>query len=294
MDRNTDRKWQGRSRGGKFGNAVFVCIIRIFGVRCAYVLLSFVAMYFIPFAPKATCSIWLYYRKIIGYGVIRSLFELYMHYFTFGQTLIDKIAVRSGRHDSFRFEFENYDRFLDTISSGGGVVMLGAHVGCWEVGSVYFGRYGRKLNIVMFDGEDPKVREVLEEGVKEADYKVIPVNHGVLEAMLKIKNALDAGEYVCFNGDRYTDISTAVKEKFLGAEALFPAGPFRIAGKCKVPVVVYYAVREKGRRYRFIFEELTSGKTGHEELMNAYIASLEEVVRKYPRQWFNFYNFWNI
>ena len=40
------------------GNAIFVRTIQLFGVKCAYVLLSFVVIYFIPFAPKATKAIW--------------------------------------------------------------------------------------------------------------------------------------------------------------------------------------------------------------------------------------------
>lgn len=292
MDKQTDRKWKGQSRGGKTGNAIFVYTIRLFGVRCAYVLLAFVAVYFIPFAPKATKAIWSYNRKRLGYSRIRSAVELYMHYFVFGQTLIDKIALRSGMKDRFHFIFDNYERFLEIINGDQGVIMIGAHVGCWEAGSVFFGDYGKKINIVMFDVERQEIREVLEKESQDSNYKIIPVNQGSIEAILQIKIALNEGEYVCFNGDRHIDKATAVEKDFLGGNAHFPIGPFRIAAKCRVPVVFYYSVREKGCTYRFMFTEV-AGKTDADTLLDTYVRSLEDTVKDYPRQWFNFYEFWN-
>ena len=292
MDNQNKREWKGQSRGGKMGNAIFVRTIQLFGVRCAYVLLSFVVIYFIPFAPKATKAIWSYNRKRLGYGILRSIGELYMHYFVFGQTLIDKIAIKGGMQDRFNFVFDNYERFLEIINGESGVVMIGAHVGCWEAGSVFFGDYGKKINIVMFDVERKEIREVLEKDSQRAGYKIIPVNEDSIEALLKIKIALNEGEYVCFNGDRHIDEDTSVEKEFLGAQARFPVGPFRIAAKCRVPVVFYYSVREKGCTYRFMFTEVKDFNRDWDILLNTYVKSLEEVVKAYPRQWFNFYQFW--
>ena len=175
-----------------------------------------------------------------------------MHYFVFGQTLIDKIALKAGMTDRFTFAFDRYERFLEILDGNKGVIMIGAHVGSWEAGSVFFGDYGKKMNIVMFDAERPEVREVLERHSSDAGYRIIPVNRGAIEAIVQIKLSLDAGEYVCFNGDRYIDEATAVEKDFLGGTARFPAGPFRIAQKCRVPVVFYYSMREKGGRYRSV------------------------------------------
>lgn len=106
--------------------------------------------------------------------------------------------------------------------------------------------------------------------------------------------ALNNGEYVCFNGDRYLDENSSINLDFLGGQAKLPIGPFKIANKCRVPVVFYYSMREKDCTYRFIFEEAEITKnTTTENLANQYIRSLESIVRKYPQQWFNFYRFWN-
>ena len=285
--------WSGQSRGGRFGYLFFACVIRVLGLRCAYALLALIAVYFIPFAPKATAAIWSYNRRRRGCGRLRSAVELYRHYYVFGQTLIDRMAFRCGLSGRFDFEFDNYDRFLDVISHSG-AVMIGAHVGCWEAGTGFFGHYGRKINIVMFDAEHARIKEVLAQGGQKSDYKIIPVNEDPLTAMLQIKQALDEGEYVCFNGDRFLDETTAMPAEFLGGRVRLPGGPFRIASRCRRPVIFYYAMRERGRKYRFLFTDVPAGETRDEgQLMLRYVASLEEVVRRYPRQWFNFYRFWD-
>ncbi len=288
------KQWDGKSRGGQLGYQFFVHTIKLIGVRCAYCFSALIVIYFLPFAPRATKCIWKYNRQIRGLNILLSLKELYCHYYVFAQTLIDKIAIKGGLAKKYHFEFENYDRFLEIINGTQGVVMIGAHVGCWETGAVFFGKYGKKINIVMLDAEHQHIKEVLNKSAEqENNYKIIPLNQDVISTMLQIKVALNSGEYVCFNGDRFIDESTSETSPFLGQLASFPIGPFRIAAKCGVPVVFYYSMREQGRTYRFIFEEVTvTGRNGAKQLAQQYITSLENVVRKYPRQWFNYYDFW--
>lgn len=217
-----------------------------------------------------------------------------MHYYRFGQVLIDKVAIGSGMQNKYQFDFEEYDKFIELLDSNSGVVIIGAHVGSWETGSVFFGEYARKLNIVMYDAEYEKIKEAVHAHASDAGFRVIPVNGNSIENILKIKYALDNGEYVCFQGDRYIDSDNTLEMNFLGKEARFPAGPFIVAAKMKKPVVFYYAVREKGRRYRFDFTVVNpEQKYSAGQLAEAYCHSLEEIVRKYPRQWFNFYKFWS-
>ena len=296
MANRAQKEWNGKSRGGRFGYQFFVHTIRLLGIRCAYFFLAFIVIYFIPFAPKATRAIWLYNRKRRGLGFLSSIKELYCHYYVFGQTLIDKIAMKGGLAHRYHYEFDNYYRFLEILNSGKGVVMIGAHIGCWEAGAGFFGSYGKKINIVMLDAEHQQIKEVLKENAREVNnYNIIPLNQNIIDAMLQIKIALNNGEYICFNGDRYIVAGNTAEIDFLGSKAFFPRGLFQIAAKCRVPVVFYYSMREPNCTYRFIFEEpQLDCKITPEVLLEQYSKSLEKIVTKYPRQWFNFYDFWNI
>ena len=135
MAKSSDRQWDGKSRGGRFGYQFFVYTIRLLGIRCAYCLLALIVIYFIPFAPKATKAIWKYNRQIRKLSVWASVKELYCHYFVFGQTLIDRVSMKGGMTDKYNYRFDNYDRFLEILNGGQGVVMIGAHIGCWEAGA---------------------------------------------------------------------------------------------------------------------------------------------------------------
>ena len=296
MANKAKKQWSGKSRGGRFGYQFFVYIIRLLGVRCAYCFLAFIVIYFIPFAPKATKAIWNYNRQRRNLGIVASIKELYRHYYVFGQTLVDKIAMKGGLGQRYRYEFDNYEQFLEILNSGSGVVMIGAHIGCWEAGEGFFGNYGKKINIVMLDAEHSQIKEVLEKNANKLNnYNIIALNQNIIDAILQMKIALNNGEYICFNGDRYIGVDNTIEMDFLGAKALFPNGLFSIAVKCRVPVVFYYSMREPDYTYRFIFEipEIEK-KMSSEKLLEQYVKSLEKIIIKYPRQWFNFYDFWNI
>jgi len=266
------------------------------GVRAAYILLLLVVPYFVLFAPKATKSIMSYNRNILGYSCLKSFLKVFKHFFVFGQTIIDKIALKHGIERAYSFDYQNYDEFLRILDSGTGVIIIGAHVGAWEVGAPYFNKYGKDMNIVMLDAEYKSIKNVIEEGAEKSPFKVIPLGDDGLDAILKIKSALDRKEYVCFQGDRFMDEANSMTCTFMDHPACFPKGLFQIAAKLGVPVVFYYAMREPKCHYTFSFQiadtSASNSKERFNRLVEQYIDSLQTIVRKYPQQWFNFYDFW--
>lgn len=291
--------WKGKTRGGTFGYLFFIGMIKYLGIRAAYGFLCLVVVYFIPFAPKATRSTWQYSRNILKYNVFRSIGMLFRNYYRLGQILIDRFAINSGMADKYRFEFGNYKEFLDILDSEQGVIMIGAHVGNWETGAPFFDKYGKKINIVLYDAEHRRIKEMLDKNGTERDYKFIPVNDDNLAHVFKITEALDNKEYVCFQGDRYINSERTLQAAFMGREATFPAGPFILAARMKVPVVLYFAMREKGRKYHFHFilsakPERTKDKRPEQQLLEEYAQALENILKQYPEQWFNYYDFWRL
>ena len=52
-------------------------------------------------------------------------------------------------------------------------------------------------------------------------------------------------------------------------------------------------MREKGRRYRFYFKVIEAQtQIDTAKVCQLYVQALEEIVSRYPDQWFNFYKFW--
>ncbi|MBQ4034227.1 MAG: acyltransferase [Paludibacteraceae bacterium] len=290
-------EWKGKTRGGSLGYRIFIGLIKHCGLKAAYALLFIVVPYFVPFAPKSTKASWWYWRNIQHKSRLAAMWMVLKHYYRFGQIIIDKIAAPSGYEKKFKYDFNDYERFLDILNSGKGVVMIGAHFGHWALGGQFFGDYSKKINIVMFDAEYQKIKDQIEELTGSPNYKVIPVNDDEMATIFSIKGALDNGEYVCFQGDRYVNENKVLPHDLMGHPAKFPAGPFLIASRMHLPVVFYFSEKEDTYRYSFNFffadePKRSAGKKQEMQLLDQYVSVLEQRMKKHPEQWFNFYQFW--
>ncbi len=74
-------------------------LIRVLGLRGAYAWLVFVAAYFTVAGPRSYHASVIYLQRVLGPKPWwqRPLL-VYRHYFSFGVTLLDRLAVVMGRH----------------------------------------------------------------------------------------------------------------------------------------------------------------------------------------------------
>ena len=291
-----EKQWEGKSYGTPLGYKIFIFFFKYLGLRFAYLNLTYVVLFFVIKCRKERNAIWLYYRQILKYGVLKSSLKIYSHFFVFAQTIVDKVAIRYGFSHKFKYTFENADEAIALMSRPQGAIFLGAHIGSWEVGSHIFSKYDKTMNILMVDAEYQRIKNVIEKSGEDPGYKIIPINEDSIEAILRVKKALADGEILGIQGDRYIDEKRKKEVEFLGRKADFPEGPFLMASKLRTPVVIYFAMREK-MSYNFIFKyvdnkEGLSAKDYQEKIFNEYLKLLEETVKRYPQQWFNFYSFW--
>ena len=291
-----EKQWEGKSYGTPLGYKIFIFFFKYLGLRFAYLNLTYVVLFFVIKCRKERNAIWFYYRQILKYGVLKSSLKIYSHFFVFAQTIVDKVAIRYGFSHKFKYTFENAEQAIELMSKPQGAIFLGAHIGSWEVGSHIFSKYDKTMNILMVDAEYQRIKNVIEKSGEDPGYKIIPINEDSIEAILRVKKALADGEILGIQGDRYIDEKRKKEVEFLGRKADFPEGPFLMASKLRTPVVIYFAMREK-MSYNFIFKyvdnkEGLSAKDYQEKIFNEYLKLLEETVKRYPQQWFNFYSFW--
>jgi predicted LPLAT superfamily acyltransferase len=132
---------------------------------------------------------------------------------------------------------------------------------------------------------------------------VIQLDPGSIRSIFEIKACIDRGEFVGILGDRigpgeHGRVATA---SFLGCPAPFSLGPFLLAGLLGCPVLLSLCLRTGDARYETVVKPLTQGEVvpraerekRARELLEAYARSLEEACCRAPRQWFNFYDFWD-
>jgi predicted LPLAT superfamily acyltransferase len=293
-------EWEGKTRGGLLGYRIFVFFIRHFGIRFVYFILGFVVIHFFIFAPKAFRAMFVYFHERRGYGYLRTFMFIFRNFYLLGQTIIDKIAVLSGRRDFFTYEFEG-ERHLEQMLTGGkGGVLVSAHVGNWEIAGSLLRRVKTTANIVMLDAEHRRIKEFLDDVYTEQKVNVIPIKDD-LSHVIEIKKALERNELVCIHGDRFLEGTKTAMLPFLGKPARFPLGPVTIAVKFQVPVSFVFAMKERSRHYHFyasppVDTRIAKSRKESDELtgklLGDYVSRIEEMLMRYPAQWYNYYDFW--
>lgn len=282
--------WKGKTRGGLLGYQIFIFILKKSGVGAAYVLLRIVALYFVLFAPKSTSAIYRYFRDIVGLTRWKASLSVYRSYFIFGQTLIDKVAIGSGKADEFSYTFDGVEH-LETLKETGGVV-ISAHLGNWEIAGFLLDKIKLKTNILIYEAEHEKIKNYLDQIMKDRNVNIIAIKND-LSHIFKISTALRNKEVICMHGDRFTSGGRVAQKMFMGKNAFFPLGPFTIATKLKVPFSFAYAVRGEGKKYSLSATPIQRAECTAEELLDQYVEHLELKLKQTPLQWFNYYDFWS-
>ena len=221
---------------------------------------------------------------------------LYLNYFRFGQTLIDKVAVMAGIPTNFTFDFDGENYLRDMVAQNKGGLLLSAHVGNWEAAGHLLKRMNTRINIVMYDGEDAQIKKYMSSVTGEKTFNIIFIKQNDISHIFKINEALSKGELVCMHADRFVHDNKTLSSNFLGEKANFPEGPYLLALKLKVPVAFVYAFKETSTHYRLFSTDLKYFSTANGDtstsILNQYTASLEQMIKRYPEQWFNYYDFW--
>ena len=102
-------------------------------------------------------------------------------------------------------------------------------------------------------------------------------------------------------GDRFVEESKIFKVDFMGQKAAFPSGPFYLAARFGVPVTFAFAMKEGKTHYHFYASEPEYVKKYKDPVeqdkelrsfVEKYAKEFERILRMYPLQWFNYYQFW--
>jgi predicted LPLAT superfamily acyltransferase len=291
--------WKGKTRGGLTGYKIFVTVLKHSGLSAAYFLLIFVAFYFFLFNPRSFAIIFRFYRKRFGYGFFSSVACVYTNYYRFGQVLLDKIAVMAGFNAKFSFTFEGEEYLKRMVEEKTGGLLISAHIGNFEMAGYMLERLKTNVSVIMFDAEHERIKEYLS-GVTTRNFKIIVIKDDNSH-IYEINNAFREKQIVCIHGDRFLKSSKKMSTEFLGEEAFFPTGPFYMAMKFNIPVSFVFAMKENNKSYHFyasppqFYQQEGLQKKRDQTILTiikGYICEMEKIIRRYPTQWFNYFNFW--
>ncbi|WBL27268.1 LpxL/LpxP family acyltransferase [Zunongwangia sp. HGR-M22] len=285
--------WSGKSRGTLFTIRIYVFIIRKIGLYPAYFLLAFITFYFLLFAPKSFKSIYYYFRRRHGYNFFKSIFNIYKTYFEYGKVQLDRVLITGGAKDRYRFKFDGIKHIQNLQEQNRGGILLTAHIGNFNLAKHFFDqKHGQtKINLVISDFEHENIKNYMESVTGKSEVKLIVLQKD-LSHIFKMNEALKNNELLVFAADRYMEEVKTWKADFLGAMAQFPQGPFKLAVRNNIPVLFVHIMREQSYEYHFYARPYIPQKNTPKELLKAYLENLEKMVKKYPHQWYNFYDYW--
>jgi len=292
--------WTGKTKGNVLGYKIFVLILKHLNIRVAYFVLYFVAFYYFLFTKKE--SIHYYFKEIHHYSPLRTTISVYKNFLVFGKILIDRVAILAGFSKKFSFTFQGEEYLHQMARDNTGGVLLGAHMGNWEIAGQLLQRIDTKVNIVMFDGEQQNIKNYIDSVVSEKKIGIIFIQKDNFNYLKEIDQALKNKEMIAIHGDRVLPgSSNTVTCNFMGKPADFPTGPMYLASKYQVPVTYVSAIKETTTHYHFYATEpkifpypakLSQRKVMLQQMLTDYVKNLEKMLWQYPLQWFNYYHFW--
>jgi predicted LPLAT superfamily acyltransferase len=276
---------------------LMVWISLTFGRSIGRVVLYGITTYFLLFSPSARRFSRQYLQRALGRWAQWS--DGFRHVFSFASTIHDRIYLLNDRFDLFDIEVIGADPVHDLADANTGVILIGAHLGSFEVlRALSRGRAGLKLAMLMYEENARKINATLEAVNPAAQHDIISL--GRLESMLEAGEKLDQGYLLGILGDRSLHGDPTVDCEFLGEMAPFPVGPFRLAAMLRRPVYFMTGLYLGGNRYQIHFEPLADfSNTPRAERDTAiraaqqhYADRLSHYCRLAPYNWFNFFDFW--
>jgi len=276
---------------------LFAMLALRLGRNAARLLLYPICLYYVCFAAAPRRASRQYLAKILGrkpgFG------DLFRHFHAFAACVLDRIYLLNNQTEIFDLRVEGEEFTSEVLSRGAGCLLLGAHLGSFEVlRSLGARRPDLRVVLVMYEDNARKITAALNAINERHDIEIISL--GGADSMLKVQATLDAGGMVGMLADRGVGSEAETRCEFLGQSAAFPLGPFQIAALLHCPIVLMVALYRGGKRYDVHFEKLTDWidvpqgqRAGAvKDVLRAYVKRLEHYCRLAPYNWFNFYDFW--
>lgn len=286
-----------RERGSATAIRLMVFVALKLGRSAARLLLYPICAYFMIFSGGTRQASRAYLKRALGR--MPGPGDIFRHYHAFACCVLDRVYLLNGQIGMFDLHVKGEEMLLKHMEHKNGCMLFGAHLGSFEVlRALGRRRSGLHVSLVMYEENARKTNAALNAINPKLAMDVIAL--GKPTSMIEIRQRLEAGDFVGVLADRSLGGEDQRPLPFLGAPALFPTGPFRMAALLKRPVILMVGLYRGGRRYDIHFEPLFDPSerdagprdAAVEEAMARYAERLDHYCKSAPYNWFNFYDFW--
>lgn len=287
--------------GGRFAIWLLLTIGLHFGRGVARAILYPITLYFYfrrPFERRVS-----YEFLQRAFGRPAGAWQVMRHIHRFASTILDRVFLLSDRFARFDVRMHGLDELTSRIRPERGVLLLGSHIGSFEVLRVAASeRPDVKVRVVLDTQQTPALTELLHAINPEIRRNVIDASRASTDIVLALGEAIREGALTTLLADRARPHEATVVVDFMGAPAAFPVAPFLIGSVLKAPIVLCFGLYRGGNRYDLYFEPFSDElalprrerTTELRAVVQRYAARLEYYVREDPYNWFNWHDFWNL
>ena len=284
-------------RGTPLSLRVIAWIATHIGRWGARLLLYPITLYFVITARSARRTSYQYLKRLRGDTA--HWWHVFRHFHCFAATILDRVYLLRGEFERFRVTVHGKDILHRQIESGKGTILLGSHLGSFEV-SRALGVVQRSvpLKVLMDTVHNQNITRFFDALNPTFAETVIAPDRP--DTLIKVKESLDSGSFIGILGDRVSGGDKTTQCQFLSAPATFPAGPVLLSATMRCPVILFFGLYRGGNSYEIYFErfadEITLDRDHRAKdiqlWMQRYAERLEHYARLAPYNWFNFYSFW--
>lgn len=288
------KAWKGTTYGNSWMHRWLIRLLKVLDVRILYVFSDIFVIPFFMLFNKGAGHIRKFYREGLGMSRFKAWRKSWSNLCKFSQAVIDKFAMYAGKR--FKLEVIGYEHFKELADRPEGFVQLSSHIGNYEIAGYTLVAEQKRFNAVVFGGEKGSVMASRQKMFDSTNVRMIPMQDD-MSHLFQIDKALSDGETVSIPGDRVFGSTKVLKAVFWGKEAAFPAGPFSVAAMRGLNVICVNVLKTAPKAYRIYvaplqYDKKASRKNQLEQLVEGYAAQLERLVKEYPTQWYNYFDFW--
>ena len=282
--------------GTVWGIRLLVLWSRVFGRGAARLMTSGLALYYTLFRSRVRRSSREYLRRL---GQPSGFWSVFAHARFFGLVALDRMFFIQGEHRPFKIHLHGHEHLVTLRDQKQGAILLGAHMGSFEVGRSQSVATDIPLNVIGDFSNAARVNGVLQRLNPAAAIRFIGVRPGDHSFIFEARDAIERGELVAILGDR-AGHGGEVEVDFLGGRIRLPSGPYVMAAVLGCPVYLTFGLHTPPNRYDLYCEPFADRvelpRRGRHSAVQQYAQRYADRVAEYcakaPLNWFNFYDYW--
>ncbi|MBM2827048.1 MAG: lysophospholipid acyltransferase family protein [Dehalococcoidia bacterium] len=192
-----------------------------------------------------------------------------------------------------RVTFDGWHSFDDALSQGKGALFLGLHMGNWDIGAAAAALHDYPVSVIVERFPHPKLDEFIQGARRHLGIGTIPVEESARGVFRTLRNNEILGILVDRPGP-----DDGVPVRFFDAWTSVPSGPAIIALRTGSPVMTGGAIRRPDDSFLILvgkeipYQHSGDYKRDVQVLTQSIMTSMEQMIRRYPEQWYMFRPMW--